>query len=449
MIDKYFPNYQHPFPSSTNDPVQNNIPSSTSSIKTYYFDNFRSYHPPPNNIDIPSLNNLPSPPPPSNPPSTNNNYPPHSSPLSINYQNNNKIPFSSDNNYYLNNPFPSTLNKDSQNNDYLPSIGNIDNYQRNYYLSPLSKNHDLLSRNNHYHHSLKNDFQINNYPRSINYQRNNYHPSFSKYRLHNYYHPIYPNYGQMFLPAYKLPPPRIYRRRVDNELYDQTLQYATKDIMNAPMEPGTPKLNYKLEVVQQPIRARMCGFGEKDRRPISPLPFLRLKINDEKGPIDIHKIDPGFFVVYASIFVNKSDQEAMLVKHPSSMPGNPVCVNNLVGEKTAQGKRLFDMQGNEDIWFIFRDLSVRAEGEFYMKFTLMHIGWQGLINTSKIPFKTLVSTCSDPFIVYTAKRFPGMIESTPLTRYFVLQGNKIPIRRDPAKRFLNELDNEILEGDDN
>jgi hypothetical protein len=68
----------------------------------------------------------------------------------------------------------------------------------------------------------------------------------------------------------------------------------------------------------------------------------------------------------------------MLVVHPSSMPGSPQCVDNLVGEKTAHGKRLvntLNKQEEEDIWFIFRDLSVRAEGMFYMKFTLIHLGW--------------------------------------------------------------------------
>ncbi|KAG5922091.1 hypothetical protein E4U42_005609 [Claviceps africana] len=37
---------------------------------------------------------------------------------------------------------------------------------------------------------------------------------------------------------------------------------------------------YQLDVVQQPKRARMCGFGDKDRRPITPPPCVRLIITD-------------------------------------------------------------------------------------------------------------------------------------------------------------------------
>lgn len=37
---------------------------------------------------------------------------------------------------------------------------------------------------------------------------------------------------------------------------------------------------YKLEVVQSPSRARMCGFGDKDRRPLNPPLIVKLSIID-------------------------------------------------------------------------------------------------------------------------------------------------------------------------
>lgn len=36
------------------------------------------------------------------------------------------------------------------------------------------------------------------------------------------------------------------------------------------------------------------------------------------------------------------------------------------------------------------------------------------------------------FTVYSAKRFPGVVESTPLSKCFAHQGIKIPIRKDGA-----------------
>lgn len=37
---------------------------------------------------------------------------------------------------------------------------------------------------------------------------------------------------------------------------------------------------------------------------------------------------------------------------------------------------------------------------------------------------------SEQFQVYSAKKFPGVIESTPLSKCFASQGIKIPIRKD-------------------
>lgn len=35
--------------------------------------------------------------------------------------------------------------------------------------------------------------------------------------------------------------------------------------------------------MQNPIRARCCGFGEKDKRPIDPPPILKLTAENENG----------------------------------------------------------------------------------------------------------------------------------------------------------------------
>lgn len=42
--------------------------------------------------------------------------------------------------------------------------------------------------------------------------------------------------------------------------------------------------------------------------------------------------------------------------------------------------------------------------------------------------KVLATVMSEPFKVYSAKKFPGMIESTPLSKAFAGQGIRIPVR---------------------
>lgn len=50
------------------------------------------------------------------------------------------------------------------------------------------------------------------------------------------------------------------------------------------------------------------------------------------------------------------------------------------------------------------------------------------LNTSSAP--VLASVFSKPFQVFSAKKFPGVIESTELSKTFAQQGIKIPIRKD-------------------
>lgn len=61
--------------------------------------------------------------------------------------------------------------------------------------------------------------------------------------------------------------------------------------------------NYTLECRQQPQRARMCGFGDKDRRPITPAPCVRLIIKDPRTntEVDYNNIDITHFVVLVEL----------------------------------------------------------------------------------------------------------------------------------------------------
>ena len=53
------------------------------------------------------------------------------------------------------------------------------------------------------------------------------------------------------------------------------------------------------------------------------------------------------------------------------------------------------------------------------------------LNTASAP--VLASCYSDKFDVYSAKKFPGVIESTNLSKCFATQGIKIPIRKDGVR----------------
>jgi len=315
---------------------------------------------------------------------------------------------------------------------------------------------------------------------------------------------------------------------------------------------------YKLEVVQQPVRARMCGFGDKDRRPITPPPCIRLTVYDEATgkEIDPNEIDAQYFVLTVDLWNSDGNQEVNLVRHSNTSPavsisaatttaypppaerpvfgifnplqlaayyrtmGDHVSANqlavqaglpppgyaapptyqqqspsaqtsisngfsqqqpspsyvqaatipihiptptagmftrNLIGSLAVNAFKLNDDQGKLGLWFVLQDLSVRTEGNFRLKCNFVDVGAHdgssgvagsvgssaaamvggaaGQLNTGKAP--VLATTYSDTFQVYSAKKFPGVIESTPLSKAFAGQGIKIPIRKDGPKSIAN------------
>lgn len=102
-------------------------------------------------------------------------------------------------------------------------------------------------------------------------------------------------------------------------------------------------------------------------------------------------------------------------------------------------------------YFIFSDLSVRHEGQYFLKFALMEevkedrdkdpdevmsgtdeITGPEMTSERHFCFRTTVTT--DVFDVFSAKKFPGLQESTALSRTVAEQGCRVRIRRDVRMR---------------
>ncbi|KAK2607398.1 hypothetical protein N8I77_006072 [Diaporthe amygdali] len=210
------------------------------------------------------------------------------------------------------------------------------------------------------------------------------------------------------------------------------------------------RLHYDLQVLQQPERARACGSGPKssaDRRPVDPPPVVQMKIFE--GPTRENAKDITFaynadFFLYANLH-HAHDLGSGRVAPPSTPPvltGMPVSSMILLDRPTEAG------------YFIFSDLSVRHEGKYFLTFSLMEevkedrdkdvdepmSGTDEIVGPDMGPgqeircwnFRTTVQT--DDFDVYSAKKFPGLQESTQLSRTVAEQGCRVRIRRDVRMR---------------
>ncbi|TDL29832.1 hypothetical protein BD410DRAFT_780327 [Rickenella mellea] len=111
----------------------------------------------------------------------------------------------------------------------------------------------------------------------------------------------------------------------------------------------------------------------------------------------------------------------------------------LVGPLSANACRLLDEHRKPGIFFLFQDLSIRTEGSFRLRLRLMNVGAPpapepGALRVSTGISPILAQTFTDPFVVYSAKRFPGVPDTTALSIAFGNQGQKLPLRNRHGSR---------------
>ncbi|KAI8873080.1 hypothetical protein GQ42DRAFT_112418, partial [Ramicandelaber brevisporus] len=200
---------------------------------------------------------------------------------------------------------------------------------------------------------------------------------------------------------------------------------------------------YRLEVVQQPLRARMCGFGDRDRRPITPQPIVKLHVYDrDHNSVDPLEIDTTLMICQAQLLGTDGIAPLQVVQQPNispdALPPASMAISNqlgirfdyaaharnLIGSTVTMAVKARDTDDNWGIFFVFQDISVRAEGEYTLHFTVIH----GMHMMSRSPTPVIARITSNVFTVFSAKKFPGMIESTSLAQRLANQGARIPIR---------------------
>jgi hypothetical protein len=100
--------------------------------------------------------------------------------------------------------------------------------------------------------------------------------------------------------------------------------------------------------------------------------------------------------------------------------------HGLAGTLVSSLHRLKDTDNTDGGFFVFGDLSVKVEGTFRLQFTLYEV------RDKEVAYINSVS--SGPFNVYASKNWPGMAESTSLTRSFSDQGVRLRLRKEPRSR---------------
>ncbi|RFU27731.1 hypothetical protein B7463_g8607, partial [Scytalidium lignicola] len=175
--------------------------------------------------------------------------------------------------------------------------------------------------------------------------------------------------------------------------------------------PGLQSHDCQLIIRQKPENARLAIGKEKDRKPVDPPPIIQLKISHGSDPNQNYLQSPYFFMTCS--LVGLADGRPT----PEGLSGA------LGGTVVSSLHRLKDTDNQDGAFFVFGDLSVKLEGQFRLQFSLYEMR-----GTTCYYIKSIIS---EPFTVYPGKNWPGMSESTFLTRSFSDQGVRLRLRKEP------------------
>lgn len=175
--------------------------------------------------------------------------------------------------------------------------------------------------------------------------------------------------------------------------------------------PGLQSHDCQLIIKQKPENARLAIGKEKDRKPVDPPPIIQLKISPSSDPTQNYLQSPYFFMTCS------------LVGPADGRPTSEGLSGALGGTVVSSLHRLKDTDNQDGAFFVFGDLSVKLEGQFCLQFSLYEMR-----DTTCYYIKSIIS---EQFTVYPGKSWPGMAESTPLTRSFSDQGVRLRLRKEP------------------
>lgn len=202
---------------------------------------------------------------------------------------------------------------------------------------------------------------------------------------------------------------------------------------------GGRRLHYELTCLQQPERARACGSGQKsaaDRRPVDPPPVVQLRVLEGPTLEDSKDITLGY---NANFFVYVDLQHARPIANGRVQTPAATTPPVLTGAPVS-GMAYLDRPA-EAGYFLFPDLSVRHEGRYVLGFSLyeelkdeMDQDADPVDDDSTPGFYLRMKVQSAPFVVFSAKKFPGLTSSTTLSRTISEQGCRVRIRRDVRMR---------------
>ncbi len=203
---------------------------------------------------------------------------------------------------------------------------------------------------------------------------------------------------------------------------------------------------YILKIRQQPIAARACGFGERDRRVIDPPPIIQMAVKtfNPRSSSDIAELRWPFNIVHCALLsvspqssTHAAPSDVTAVEDPNQ--SNRIS-RRLMGTLVAspfvgndpEAPNSSEENARLGCFFIFPDLSCRQNGHYKLRFTLMKVSMPNMTEGGQGSIAGSID--SEVFEVFSAKDFPGMRASTALTKELKRQGATVSVKKGKSQR---------------
>ncbi|KAJ2251326.1 hypothetical protein GGI13_003906 [Coemansia sp. RSA 455] len=199
------------------------------------------------------------------------------------------------------------------------------------------------------------------------------------------------------------------------------------------MTNDNPPIEYQLTIIQQPELSMVISSSQRDRRCIEPCPVIQVQmIRPDRTEVDI---DVGEeYVMCAQLYKENGEEPVDTAEISMAVGGDQQGTNfvkmplksPLSGTTLSSHNRVKALSDEPVTVFCFPDLRSWIDGRFRLRFALFYLP-KGDSPLSR-PTSFMASVMSDKLTIYTQKEFPGVYESTPLSKKLNKQGILIPIR---------------------
>jgi len=175
---------------------------------------------------------------------------------------------------------------------------------------------------------------------------------------------------------------------------------------------------------QQPIAARACGFGERDRRVVDPPPIVEVTLTDRGGGLDEDEAPNVYTTLHCTVVHADTLHDASQIEQNRA---DMAMTQRLMGTCVASPFSGKDEHGHKGTFFVFPDLSCRSPGRYRFLFRLIVVDPVHLVAGGTTKIQTQIY--SEPFEVYSAKEFPGMRASSALLKTLRKQGLNVAVKK--------------------